>query len=278
MKKLMGMMLKTLLSFTFLLATGNSYAAYPDIEILNFTDYDYDVLVHYKDRVNCVHDQFKVESNQRSIKQGRGMCLVSLIAPGLGTREAAAKEDTMFWEEYQKQNKAASDPKCRADIDCSKKADDNVKSIPNYNKYFKESHAYSSTGTSYGEFYIVNFQGHIRTLSKYEYNAHVAKNYPIAKIINQSKYYAFGKVSYSSVHCGSDKVSIKPAYIFKGKLNPVEWRAESRGACLITGVEITLKDGPNVIPNVINFVSKPGTGLSSFSIQPTDSGYSVITN
>ncbi|MCI1780191.1 MAG: hypothetical protein LKI53_09610 [Bacteroidales bacterium] len=79
--------------------------------------------------------------------------------------------------------------------------------------------------------------------------------YPKVKIFNSTNYIASGTVEYMSALCSNDHYNVTPN---------TQWKAKSRGVCLLTKITATLKTPNGDI--VATPYESSGTSYSDFSI------------
>lgn len=90
--------------------------------------------------------------------------------------------------------------------------------------------------------------------------------YPVVKIFNSTNYIASGKVEYMSAFCSNDSYSVTPN---------TQWKASSRGVCLLTKITATLKTPNGDI--VASPYTSSGTSYSNFAVIQTRANSFAVT-
>ena len=89
--------------------------------------------------------------------------------------------------------------------------------------------------------------------------------YPLVHITNSTNYPVKGEVDYLSAFCSNDSYSIAPNK---------DWRASSRGVCLLSSITATLTiNGQSVTATPYQ---STGTAYSEFAIIQTGENYAVV--
>lgn len=89
--------------------------------------------------------------------------------------------------------------------------------------------------------------------------------YPLVHITNSTNYPASGKVGYLSAFCSDDNYSVDANK---------DWRASSRGVCLLGSITATLTiNGQSVTATPYQ---STGTAYSEFAIIQTGNNYAVV--
>lgn len=83
-------------------------------------------------------------------------------------------------------------------------------------------------------------------------------SYPLVTLFDSTPYVAWGKVSYASAFCRDDNYSVTPQ---------TQWKASSRGVCLVTKISATVRTPQGDI--VAESYTSSGTSYSTFIIVQT---------
>jgi hypothetical protein len=83
-------------------------------------------------------------------------------------------------------------------------------------------------------------------------------SYPLVNIFNSTNYIASGTVHYKSAFCSNDDYTVTPN---------TAWQADSRGVCLVTKIDATVRTPNGDI--VANPYTSSGTSYSQFAIIQT---------